>query len=116
MCGAGLLIGDQEVTEVASDAIRIKTASGAVLSFYRKPRVDYALVFRERLKRIGLDACKEEFQLRAIEHTVNVCRANTGLDLEGAKKLVLASSARRNTFTRADLREMKRDSWGWDDD
>ena len=60
-----------------------------MLSFYRKPRVDYALVFRERLKQVGLDACKEEFQLRAIEHTVNLCRANTGLDLEGAKKLVL---------------------------
>jgi hypothetical protein len=30
---------------------------------------------------------------------VNVCRANTGLDLEGAKKLVLAAISTRETTT-----------------
>jgi hypothetical protein len=58
-----------------------------------KLAIDYGLVFRERLKQIGLDASKEEYRLRAIEHTANSCRANTGLDLESAKRLVLEAIA-----------------------
>jgi hypothetical protein len=53
LCGAGLLIGDREVTGVTSSAIQIKTASGATQSFYRKPALDYGLVYRERLKLVG---------------------------------------------------------------
>jgi hypothetical protein len=89
LCGVALAIGDREVVGITAAEIRIKTASGSTLAFYRKPQIDYGLVFRERLKQVGLDASKEEFRLRAIEHTVNVCRANTGLDLDAAKKIVL---------------------------
>ena len=88
LCGAALAIGDRTVTEITVDAIAIVTASGAVQRIYRKPSIDYGLVFRERLKQFGGDVAKEEFQLRAIEHAVNVCRANTGLDFEQAKQLV----------------------------
>jgi hypothetical protein len=91
LCGAGLLIGDGEVISITSSRIGIRTPNGSEQGFYRKPTVDYALVVRERLKQLGLDAGKEEFRLRAVEHAVNVCRANTGLDLESAKKLVLTA-------------------------
>jgi hypothetical protein len=91
LCGAGLLIGDGEVISVTSSRIGIRTSNGSEQGFYRKPTVDYALVVRERLRQLGLDAGKEEFRLRAVEHAVNVCRANTGLDLESAKKLVLTA-------------------------
>ena len=92
LCGAGLLIGDREVISVTPNEIRIKTAGGATQAFYRKPEVDYALVFRERLKRLGDDARREEFQLRALEHTVNVFRANhPDADIDAAKTAVLAA-------------------------
>jgi hypothetical protein len=87
-CGCALLIAGREVIGITPGEIRIKTSSGGTLAFYRRPTVDYALVFRERLKRLGLDAGKEEVRLRAVEHAVNVCRANTGLDLESAKRMV----------------------------
>jgi hypothetical protein len=94
LCGAALLIGDREVVDITSSAIQIKTASGAMLSFYRKPALDLALVYRERLKLFGEDACKEEVQLRAIEHTVNFCRSNTGCDLATATAAVRAAIAK----------------------
>ena len=50
--GAGLLINDREVISITPTEIRIKTSSGSSLAFYRKPEVDYGLVFRERLKLI----------------------------------------------------------------
>jgi hypothetical protein len=99
LCGAALLIGDGEVISVTSSRIGIQTPNGSEQGFYRKPTVDYALVVRERLKQLGLDAGKEEFRLRAVEHAVNVCRANTGLDLESAKKLVLAAISTTETKT-----------------
>ena len=37
LCGAALLIGDREVVGITPNEIRIKTASGATLAFYRKP-------------------------------------------------------------------------------
>ena len=37
LCGAALLIGDCEVIEVTATKIQIKTASGAMLTFYRDP-------------------------------------------------------------------------------
>ena len=88
LCGAALLIGDDEVTEVTASEIRIQTASGASQTFYRAPEPDLALIYRERLKLFGEDSTKEEPQLRALEHTVRVCRDHTGLGLEGAKSKV----------------------------
>jgi hypothetical protein len=44
LCGTALLIGDCEVIGVTPDAIRIKTASGATQSFYRRPAIDQARV------------------------------------------------------------------------
>ena len=42
LTGVGLAVGDREVTSITSSAIRIKTASGATLSFYRRPATDFA--------------------------------------------------------------------------
>jgi len=43
LCGAGLLIGDREVGAVTAEALRIKTESGSILSFYRRPRSSNAI-------------------------------------------------------------------------
>jgi hypothetical protein len=37
LCGAGLLIADREVIEVAANTIKIRTATGATQTFYRHP-------------------------------------------------------------------------------
>jgi hypothetical protein len=93
-CGAALLIGDATVTEITPTAIRIKTASGAVQAFYRKPEIDYSLAYRTRLASIGLDAQKEEFRLRALEAVVNLYRSHhPGADIDTAKAAVLAAIA-----------------------
>jgi hypothetical protein len=91
LCGVGLLIGDCEVTEVTSTRIQIKTSSGAVQAFYRRPEIDYGLAYRTRLASIGLDAQKEEFQLRTLEAVVNLYRSHhPGSDIDAAKVAVLA--------------------------
>jgi hypothetical protein len=92
LCGAGLLIGNNEVTEVTASRIGIKTASGAPQGFYRKPQVDYCLVYRTRLKMVGEDASKEEFQLRALEAVVNLYRSHhPDADVDGANAAVRAA-------------------------
>jgi hypothetical protein len=93
LCGVGLLIGDREVIGVTPTAIQIKTSSGAIQSFYRKPAIDYRLIFETRLKLIrgNYAGDSEEPRLRAIEHTVNVHRSNNGCDLETAKAAVMAA-------------------------
>jgi hypothetical protein len=92
LCGAALLIGDRETVNVSSTEIRIKTASGATLAFYRKPEVDYGLAYRNRIKQLGLDASKEEFQLRALEAVVNLYRNHhPNVDVDTAKAAVLAA-------------------------
>jgi hypothetical protein len=86
-CGAALLIGDREVTEITASRIGIKTSSGAPQGFYRKPQVDYGVAHRARIKSLGDDGLKEEFQLRALEHTVNLYLANhpgAGIDAANA--------------------------------
>ena len=91
LCGAALLIGDREVVSVTAAAIALRTPSGAVLRIYRKPQIDYALMYETRLKLIrgNYAGHSEEPRLRAVEHTVNTYRANTGADLETAKGAVL---------------------------
>ena len=93
LCGAGLLIGDREVADITADAIKIKTASGATLSLYRRPQPDLALVYRERLKALrGLGG--DEPLFRAFDFTVNFCREHSGCDLEEAKARVRAAIAK----------------------
>jgi hypothetical protein len=94
LCGVGLLIGDRVVTGITSSAIQIKTASGATQSFYRKPAVDYGLVYSERLKLLGGDANKEEPRLRAVEYVVNFYRSHHDCSLEDAKAAVIAAIKR----------------------
>jgi hypothetical protein len=97
LCGVGLLIGDREVIEVTPAEIRIKTASGATLAFYRKPAVDYRLVYETRLKLIrgNYAGGAEEPRLRAFEFAVRFCRDhNRDLDLETAKTMVAAAIKR----------------------
>ena len=90
LCGAGLLIGDREVSDVTPGAIRVKTSSGATLAFHRKPEIDYALIFETRLKLIRGDypGDSEEPRLRAREYAINFYRSNNGCDLETAKRMV----------------------------
>jgi hypothetical protein len=94
ICGCALLIGDREVTGITSSAIQIKTASGATQSFYRKPVIDYGLVYSERLKLLGGDANKEEPRLRAVEYVVNFYRSHRDCSLENAKSAVTAAIKR----------------------
>ena len=92
LCGAALLIGDREVVGITSSEIRIKTPSGATLAFYRKPAVDYGLAYRARIKQLGDDGHKEEFQLRALEAVVNLYRSHhPSADVDTAKAAVLAA-------------------------
>ena len=94
LCGVGLLIGDREVVEVKRAEIWIKTASGATLAFYRKPELDYGLVYSERLKLLGGDADKEEPRLRAVEYVINFYRSHHDCSLEDAKAAVRAAIKR----------------------
>jgi hypothetical protein len=89
-CGVGPLIGDAEVVEISAARIQIRTTGGALQSFYRRPAIDYALVYRSRLKLIegNYPAGSEEPRLRAIEWAVAEYRRNTGCDLEAAKAAV----------------------------
>ena len=93
--GAGLLIGDCKIISITPAEIRIKASGDATQAFYRKPEGDYGLVFRDRLKLIvgHYPGGSDEPRLRAIDHTINVCRANTGLGLEQAKQIVLQAIA-----------------------
>jgi hypothetical protein len=88
LTGCALLIGDREVVEVTAAAIRIKTASGATLSFYRKPEVDYRLVYETRRKALAPNLGDDEAHFRAFDHAVSFCRQHSGCDLEQAKALV----------------------------
>jgi hypothetical protein len=91
-CGAGLLIGHREVVNITSTEIRIKTASGATLAFYRKPQISYAVAYRARIKSLGADSLKEEPRLRALEAVVNLYRADhPDADVDAAKAAVLAA-------------------------
>jgi hypothetical protein len=101
LCGAGLLIGDREVIGVTPAEIRIKTASGASLAFYRKPQPDLRLVYSTQLKlrRCEDAAGDEEGQLRAFEFTVNFHRERTGADLETAKQAVMTALGQTTTGT-----------------
>ena len=95
LCGAGLLIGDRIVTKVTATEIRIRTASGSTLAFYRRPAVDYRLVYETRLKLIRGNYANdgaEEPRLRALEYAVSVFRDNNrNASLEEARAAVLAA-------------------------
>jgi hypothetical protein len=93
LCGVGLLIGDREVVEVKPAEIRIKTASGATLAFYRKPEVDYRVAYEAHLRatRGNYKSDSEEAHLRAVEAAVDLFRSNNpNASLEDAKRAVLA--------------------------
>lgn len=92
LCGAALLISDHEVVGITPNEIRIKTASGSSLAFYRKPAVDYGLAYRTRIKALGDDGLKEEPRLRALEALVDLYRSHhPGVDVDAAKAAVLAA-------------------------
>ena len=91
-----MLIDDREVVAVTAEAIQIKTASGATLSFYRKPAVDYRLVYETRRKSLA-SLGGDEPHFRAFDFAVSFCRQHSGCDLEEAKKLVRAAIAKPAT-------------------
>jgi hypothetical protein len=93
LCGAGLAIGDRTITEITADAISILTPSGSTLRICRRPAVDYAVAYHARLKMVGEDAGRAEFQLRALEATANLYLANNpGTSIDEAKIAVLAAT------------------------
>jgi hypothetical protein len=71
-------------------------SSGATLAFYRKPVVDYRLVYETRLKLIRGNYAdgSEEPKLRAFEFAVRFCRDHHNSDLETAKTMVAAAIKR----------------------
>jgi hypothetical protein len=93
LCGAGLLIRDREVIEVTANGIQIKTDSGSILSFYRKPKVDYRLVYETRRKSLVPNLGHDEAHFRALDFAINFCRQHAGVSLEEAKALVRAAIA-----------------------
>jgi hypothetical protein len=95
LCGAALLIGDREVIEVSAEAIRIRTASGAVLSLYRRPGVDYGLAYATRRRELARHFAGDEPHFRAFDHAVGLCRQRENCGLEEAKTRVRAAIARR---------------------
>ena len=60
----------------------------------REPQIDYALVFRERIKQLGDDGLKEEPRLRAFEHTVRIVSRDRNCSIDKAKQLVLDAIAK----------------------
>jgi hypothetical protein len=67
------------------------------IAFYRKPMVDYRLVYETRLNLIRGNYAddSEEPKLRAFEFAVRFCRDhNRDLDLETAKQAVMAAIRR----------------------
>ena len=97
ICGCALLISDHEVVGITSSEIRIKTASGGTLAFYRKPEVDYRVAYEAHLKAIcgNYPGDSEEPRLRAVERTVGLFRSNNpNTSLEDGKAAVLAAIKR----------------------
>jgi hypothetical protein len=104
LCGVALLIGDHEVVEIAADAIQINTASGATLSFYRKPQIDYALIYETHLKLVrgNYAGDSEEPWLRALEYTVGVCCRHYRVDLRLGRRWCRTPSSGRGRRGRHD--------------
>jgi hypothetical protein len=95
LCGATLLISDATVIEISATRIQIKTASGALQSFYRRPAPDFALAYRERIRMAGDDGRKEEVQLRAVEAVINLYRSHhPSVVVDASKAAVLAAIVR----------------------
>jgi hypothetical protein len=98
-CGAALLIGDREIVNITSAEIRIKAASGSTLAFYRKPKTDYGVAYRARIKDLGDDGLKEEPRLRAFEATVALFLANNpSATIDEAAAAVRAAIARETAL------------------
>jgi hypothetical protein len=98
LCGAALLIGDREVVGITAAEIRIRTASGSTLAFYRKPAVDYGVAYRARIKELGDDGLKEEPRLRAFESVVGLYLTNhPGIGVDEAKAAVQIAIAQETT-------------------
>ena len=77
---------------ITPNEIRIKTASGSTLAFYRRPTIDCAFAYRSRIKQLGDDGLKEEPRLRALEAVVNLYRSHhPSIDVDTAKAAVLAA-------------------------
>lgn len=97
LTGAALLIGDREVVDITPAEIRIKTTSGATPAFYRKPQIDYALIYETHFKltRGNYVGDSEEPHVRAIEFTVHAYRRDhRDASLEDATAAVRAAIAK----------------------
>jgi hypothetical protein len=88
LCGAALLIGANEVIAVTPTEIRIKTPSGLTQGIYRRPAVDYVVMFDSRLNQLVGSVGSGEARLRAREWTVREYQRLNNVDLEGSKRAV----------------------------
>ena len=88
LCGAALLIGANEVIAVTPTEIRIKTASGATQGIYRRPEVDYALMFESRLNQLVGSVGSGEARLRAREWAIREYQRLNNVGLEDAKRAI----------------------------
>jgi hypothetical protein len=88
LCGAGLLVGDRQVTAITTTEIRVKTSSGSSLAFYRRPEVDFALIFESRRQLLAGSVGSGEARLRAREWAVREYRRLHSVTLEVAKQAV----------------------------
>jgi hypothetical protein len=95
LCGAALLIGDCAVTEVTPAEIQIKTASGAIQTFRRKPTPDLALVYRTHCEILRRDFKHEDAEPLAYDRAVAFNQGHYGSDLATAK--VAAMTAMKET-------------------
>jgi hypothetical protein len=88
LCGAALLLGDREVISVTPTEIRIKATGGATQAFYRRPAVDFALMFDSHRKKLEGGVNPEEARLRAREWAVREYQRLNNVGLEDAKRAV----------------------------
>ena len=83
-----MLIGANEVIAVTPTEIRIKTASGATQGIYRRPEVDYALMFESRLNQLVGSVGSGEARLRAREWAIREYQRLNNVGLEDAKRAI----------------------------
>ena len=93
LTGAGLLIGDREVVGITPNEIRTQSLVGRVAGLLpqARGRLRRRLPCAHQAARRST-ASKEEFQLRALEATVNLYRSHhPNADVDTAKAAVLAA-------------------------
>ena len=90
LTGNALLIGTAEVVEITPARIGIKTAQGALQGFYRRPAIDYRLIYSTQLKQRRCENASgdEEGRLRAREATIRFYCAHNNASLADSTRAI----------------------------